>query len=243
MQDAPRIVVGCCGFATAQTQYFQEFEAIEIQQTFYQPPEPGTAARWREQAPPNFVFCLKAWQLITHPASSPTYRRLRKPLDEQSKKWVGFFQPSDPVFAAWEKTKSIASILQANVVVFQCPASFKPTEENLHNMREFFRRIDRADFILAWEPRGNWPEDVITTLCRELDLVHCVDPFHQNTLFGAVHYYRLHGIGGYRYKYTDEELKKLAERCQRGDRLTFVMFNNTEMLDDARRFRRKLGQI
>jgi len=50
---------------------------VEVQQTFYQIPRIATGKRWREEAPPDFEFTMKAWQLITHEPSSPTYRRLR----------------------------------------------------------------------------------------------------------------------------------------------------------------------
>ncbi len=53
-QTQPPITIGCCGFAEAQDKYFAEFPAIEIQQTFYQPPAVATARRWRETAPAGF---------------------------------------------------------------------------------------------------------------------------------------------------------------------------------------------
>ncbi len=60
---------------------------------FYEPPRDGTMRRWRAQAPIDFEFTIKAWQLITHDALSPTYRRLRSPLTEvdrgSSEAWAG----------------------------------------------------------------------------------------------------------------------------------------------------------
>jgi len=65
----------------------------------------------------------------------------------------------------------------------------------------------------AWEPRGEWKEREIEALYRELDLVHCVDPFKRLPVYGDLAYFRLHGIGGYRYEYTDEDLSQLMEWC------------------------------
>ncbi|MFQ5896116.1 MAG: DUF72 domain-containing protein, partial [Nitrospinota bacterium] len=76
---------GCCGFPLSQGEYFRRYPSVEVQQTFYHPPKVETAARWREAAPPSFEFAVKAWQLITHPPSSPTYRRLRKPVPEEKR--------------------------------------------------------------------------------------------------------------------------------------------------------------
>lgn len=74
------VKIGCCGFPVARRRYWEGLAAVEIQRTFYQPPRLETARRWRQGAPVDFEFTLKAWQLITHEASSPTYRRLRRPL-------------------------------------------------------------------------------------------------------------------------------------------------------------------
>ncbi len=236
-----RIIVGCCGFAGRQAEYFQKYDAIELQQTFYKPPQPSTAERWREQAPEDFTFTMKAWQVITHPASSPTYRKAKIELDDAAKSRVGFFRPTDEVLDAWHKTREIADIVQAKFVVFQCPASFKPTDENVENLREFFRAIGPQPFDMGWEPRGQWPEDVVRELCEELGLVHVVDPFSAQPLAGDVTYFRLHGIGGYRYRYTDEDLRRLLDMCP-GGRTVYVMFNNVYMGEDALRFMELLGR-
>jgi uncharacterized protein YecE (DUF72 family) len=228
------ITIGCCGFAEAQDKYFAEFPAVEIQQTFYQPPEVETARRWREKASSDFEFALKAWQLITHPATSPTYRRLRKPLLEKAKQRVGCFQPTDEVWLAWEITRQLAEALRARFIVFQCPASFEPSVENQSNLRQFFERIDRGVFQCVWEPRGKWPPEQIRCLCEELDLIDGVDPFQRLPGWGEIRYFRLHGIGGYRYKFTDDDLRQLAKWCQAAP--AWVMFNNTNMREDARRF-------
>ena len=62
--------------------------------------------KWRQQAPNDFEFTLKAWQIITHPASSPTYRRLSIPLAAREKKGCGYFRQSDEVWIAWQRTSA-----------------------------------------------------------------------------------------------------------------------------------------
>jgi uncharacterized protein YecE (DUF72 family) len=54
--------------------------------------------------------------------------------------------------------------------------------------------------------------------------------------YGKICYYRLHGISGYRYKYTNEDLKNLAEKEIKKE--TFFMFNNVYMYEDAMAFKR-----
>ncbi|GIX46768.1 MAG: hypothetical protein KatS3mg131_0979 [Candidatus Tectimicrobiota bacterium] len=235
------VKVGCCGFPVARHEYFRLFDLVEVQQTFYQPPRLETVRRWRETAPPGFTFTLKAWQLITHPPSSPTYRRLRQPLPPQARNAYGHFRPTPEVFAAWTRTLEIARALAAPLVVLQCPASLRPSAENVANLRAFFTRIPRDDLRLAWEPRGAWPPSLVAQLCQELDLIHCVDPFKDAPQHGEIYYFRLHGRTGYDYRYSDAELQ--AVLAQVGKRPAFVLFNNKAMLDDALRCKRLLATL
>ena len=171
-------IVGCCGWTEAQARYLSHFATIEIQTTFYQPPASAVALRWKALAPPHFRFCMKAWQLITHTPSSPTYRRLKSGVSPEERDLYGSFRPTEQVWLAWERTREIAGILDAQVIVFQCPKSFLPTRENLRNMRSFFCDIDREGRTLAWEPRGeDWSAGLVRDACAENGLIHCVDPF------------------------------------------------------------------
>jgi uncharacterized protein YecE (DUF72 family) len=169
-------LIGCCGWAGSQAQYFSQFPVIEIQSTFYDPPASKVAVRWRTIAPPEFEFCIKAWQLITHSSSSPTYRRLRQPIRAERSAFYGSFQDTDEVWQAWMKTLEIAEAVRAGVVLFQCPASFRATRLNIENLSRFFQRIGPQSFRLAWEPRGPWPAELVHDLCAQYRLVHCVDP-------------------------------------------------------------------
>ncbi len=234
MQEKADIKVGCCGFVVSQHQYFKLFKLIEIQGTFYQLPRLVTAEKWRAAAPAGFEFTMKAWQLITHEPTSPTYRRLGRKIEPHEYDRYGCFRPTEEVLEAWSQTAMFARTLGATVVVFQCPARFRPTDENIANMRAFFGRIDRDRFRFAWEPRGNWPAEVIVRLCEELDLIHCVDPFKNEPLFGDFQYFRLHGITGYAYRFTDEDLRRLKEWA--GRKPSYLLFNNNTMKEDALRF-------
>jgi uncharacterized protein YecE (DUF72 family) len=229
------IKVGCCGFSMAMEKYFDQFRLVEVQKTFYRPPRRSTAERWRDSAPPEFEFTMKAWQLITHSATSPTYRRLGYEISNSEKGLYGSFQPTHQVWSAWDETREIALALGAWIILFQCPASFGQTEGNIKNLREFFSTVDREEFVFCWEPRGKWEAGQIKKICRELDLVDCVDPFKRQPAWGDLLYFRLHGKTGYRYRYTDsdlEELKRMVSDCDH----CYVLFNNISMAEDAQRF-------
>lgn len=235
------VQVGCCGFGMSRSKYFRSFSTVEVQQTFYEPPKKLTLQKWRAEVDDEFDFAVKAWQLITHTSASPTYRRLKTSLSQEDAEHAGNFKPTAIVEEAWKVTVDRAIALKANRILFQCPASFKPTDENLKNMHLFFGAIERPDnVLLCWEPRGAaWTTDVVDMLCAELKLVHVVDPFVSTTVTPSNFYFRLHGISGWRHKYSDVELDdllKLVPSVGNG----CVFFNNITMAEDALRFRTKL---
>lgn len=55
------------------TYYCSQFSTVELNNTFYRLPAASTFITWRRQAPPGFIFAVKANQYITH------IKRLRDP--------------------------------------------------------------------------------------------------------------------------------------------------------------------
>ena len=239
-QVTGNIKIGTCGFGVAQAEYARTFSCVEIQHTFYQPPRLTTLNRWRTQMPADFEFTLKAWQLITHDARSPTYRRLKRKLSETEKAEAGYFRATAIVNEAWEVTLASAKALKAKTILFQCPSSFKQTADNIARMEKFFSTIDRQDLTLCWEPRADWDADVLTSICVSLELCHVVDPFIGKTVTSDKYYFRLHGRSGWRYQYEPGELKELATSLVKSKR-GYVFFNNSKMTEDALRFCKVLG--
>jgi uncharacterized protein YecE (DUF72 family) len=176
-----RVRIGTCGFGVSKSRYAELFSTVEVQHTFYQPPGISTLERWREETPREFEFTLKAWQLITHEAMSPTYRRLKRKLSAREQQEAGYFKPTAIVKEAWEVTLACAKALQARTILFQCPGSFKPNQENIANLRKFFTGIsetrDREKLNFCWEPRGDWDSTVVKEICMAHRLWHVVDPF------------------------------------------------------------------
>jgi uncharacterized protein YecE (DUF72 family) len=244
--------VGCCGWARGRKEYFKSFPTIELQSTFYKLPKAETAANWRADAPEGFIYCLKAWQALTHPPSSPTWRRSGLKPEELEQKRFGWLRPTKDNLDAWRQTKGISEALEAKVCVLQCPPSFKFARENVEGMRKFLSKIDRGKLLLGWEPRGDWKDhpDEIRRCCKELGLIHVVDPLRAEPLSlgpKRVAYFRLHGFGKpsiYNYKYSDEELQRVIE-VLRGLKAKeiFCMFNNIYMFEDARKLQEMVEEI
>lgn len=235
-----QIRVGTCGFRNTKEEYAEVLSTVEIQHTFYQPPQVPTLEKWRAAMPDDFEFTLKAWQLITHESSSPTYRRLKRKLTEKEAEETGFFKPTDIVREALETTLACAKAFKARTILFQCPAKFTPLPENIDNMMQFFQGIKRGKLNFAWEPRGkDWTDEFVREICEELKLWHAVDPFARPTVTPKNCYFRLHGIPRWRYTYEDGELEELATMLPKR-RLAYVFFNNITMRQDAIRFEKIL---
>ena len=185
--------------------------------------------------PASFEFTIKAWQIVTHESNSPTYRRLKQPLPDSARGQVGAFRTTPAVLAGWQRTLECARVLQATAVLLQCPRSFRPTADNVGRLRNFMAQVKRPAGRLLWEPRGEWPTQLLTELRAELDLVHVVDPMQTETVTPEQTYYRLHGTAGSRHVHTDDELRRLRDMVD-GRLSPYVMFNNLPRVGDAERF-------
>ncbi len=242
------IRVGCCGWCVkgGKSTYYARFSIVEVQETFYKLPRLEAVSKWAEAAPESFRFCMKAWQVMTHPPSSPTWKRSGLKIPKSKHDRYGFLKPTEENLRAWEETLKVCKAMKAEVCILQTPASFGYSEENVRNIETFFSTIKRNGVILGWEPRGTWRENlrVVGRLCDALELVHVVDPFRcQPQSSHQLVYFRLHGRGGkeynYRYKYTDSDLRELGELVERyveEGRRVYALFNNVHMADDATRF-------
>ena len=219
--------------------YVRDFPVVEVQSTFYEPPRDASMLKWLAATGPALEYTMKVWQLVTHPAASPTYRRMRRALRARDR--PGFFRDSAIVEEGWQRSVECAEVLAATAMLFQCPASFTPEPGNIRRMRRFFTRIRRPAARLLWEPRGKpWIEQrgLALALCRDLELVHVVDPFVTPPEKGGRVYWRLHGPGSARASYDDAALGRLHRMLVDVEPrdAPYVLFNNLPRVGDARRF-------
>jgi uncharacterized protein YecE (DUF72 family) len=242
-----RVKVGTCGWSVkgGQPTYFSIFGIIELQDTFYNLPRLERVKRLREKAPQGFEFVVKAWQAVTHPITSPTWRRGKPPPGQPQN--IGMLKPTEENFMAWKAITEVCRALSSKVCVVQTPPKFNCTEENARNMRKFLSSVERSTAV-GWEPRGPWDAPLVKRLCEDLDLIHIVDPFRREpSRLSSVVYFRLHGIGkgevNYSYKYSNEDLGRLlmfVRKFEGSVEEAYVMFNNLSMAEDALKFKNML---
>ena len=223
--------------------YSDDFKVCELNKTFYKLPMVKTARKWRRNAFDDFEFVMKAWQALTHPTSSPTWRNKKDKLSKEQKEKFGYLQPNNKVIEAWNDTKAVAEAMDAEVVVIQTPGSFECSKENEYNMYEFFGKIDRGNLEIGWEPRGDWKrnENRVKEICDDLNLIHIVDIMRRDPVSDySIAYTRIHGLNedeyNYNYDYSEKEMEELGRKLKELDKSNdkvYCMFNNYEMFENA----------
>jgi len=204
--------------------YYESFRLVELNHTFYAYPQTSTVARWREKAPQDFEFTVKAHQDITHK----------------------FRFEMKLCLPAFETMKQICQTLKARILLIQTPGSFQP--DKLRDAAEFLSKIKRDNLALVWETRGPAWETLevrgkLAERLEALNVVHVTDPFKALPVYTEhLAYFRLHGLGKqlYYYQYTDDELKQLRRLLQpfeHDGKEVYVLFNNLAMFDDGLRFK------
>jgi len=220
------VKIGCCGFPIAKEKYYKEFNLIEINSTFYKIPSIKLAQKWRNEAPENFEYVLKAYQGITH-----TYKM------EIKKECINYLN----------QMIELCKILKSKILLFQTPGSFTP--EYLNRVEKFFSKIKYNELKIVWETRGEkWLEiyDKLSKLLEKYSITHVVDPFINKPCYiNEIAYYRLHGLSKkmYYYKFSDNDLISLKEKIfnySKGANEIYVLFNNINMYEDSIRFKQLL---
>jgi len=216
--------------------YSQFFNAVEINSSFYSPPDPERVHNWIRRVPEGFVFTAKLWQKFTHPKM---FKQATGSEAVISLRDIELFK------------RSIEPLTVANkmgALLAQFPPSFKNDDFN----RQILRAVTKAfgDYRLAIELRHrSWSDDPnITTLLVEGNTawVQLDEPKFESSiaqqlpLTSDIAYFRFHGRNAenwwrgdsetrYRYLYSPEEIQGLAQRvtdASQRAKITFAFFNN-----------------
>jgi uncharacterized protein YecE (DUF72 family) len=184
--------------------YSGRLKTVEINNTFYRMPKETVLASWAEQVPGDFVFALKAPQVITH------LKRLRDVLEE-----------TEYLF----RTLSVLD-RKLGPVLFQFPKSFRADRPVLQD----FLGLIPGDAACAFEFRSpSWLDGEILDLLRKKGSSLCIADAEENPANEIIPtapwgYLRLR-----RSDYTDAELSQWLERIlsQKWEK-AFVFFKHEE---------------
>ena len=252
----PEIRIGCSGWQykhwkgvfypteLPQARWFEfyatRFDTVEINNSFYRLPEAATFARWRDEAPRQFLFAIKASRFLTH------MKKLKDPEGPLERffanaQWLG--RRAGPVLyqlpPRWPLNldrfeRFLAAVVQQSRALRE--AGFKGRLRHAVEFREPSWYDDRIYSLLDRHR---------VALCLH-DMPGSVSPWRT---VGPFVYVRFHGPTKYAGRYEDSFLDAwaawLAERASEGLDV-FAYFNNDSgghAPHDAVRLRERIHAI
>jgi len=216
------------GFHEA-TYLAQHFDTIEINSTFYRPPEPGIAKNWVRKVSANsrFRFTAKLWRGFTHERNATA---------DDERQFKGGIDP-------------LVEAGRLGALLLQFPWLYRNDLENRAYLFDLQRRF--RDYPLVLEVRhASWNQEAIFDMLAELGIGLCnIDqPLFAKSIKPSAHaasavgYMRLHGRNytnwfaqneqtgdRYNYLYSLDELEPWVERARivsKRARDTYVVTNN-----------------
>ena len=216
--------------------YSQFFNTVEINSSFYRPPNPGYVYNWIKRVPEGFLFTVKLWQKFTHPKM---YKEATGEEAVISQKDVDIFKQSIEPLVKYGKLGALLA---------QFPPSFKNDSYGKQILNAVIRTF--GQYRLAVELRHrSWSDDKETaTLLREnyASWVQIDEPKFKTSVAedlpvtSDMIYFRFHGRNAemwwkgntetrYQYLYSQEEVSELADKVKsftEKAKLAFVLFNN-----------------
>jgi uncharacterized protein YecE (DUF72 family) len=209
--------------------YAEEFDTVEINNSFYRLPKPETFDKWREQAPPGFCYAVKANRYLT-----------------QAKKLLDCEEPLERMMRA---VRHLGDRL--GPILYQLPPSLKINLDRL----ESFLRILPEDVTSVFEFRDrSWYVPETYALLDRYGACFCVHDMpglaSARIAVGPAAYVRFHGAGGkYWGRYSEEVLLSwtdwIVEQPRQG-RSVWCYFNNDihgHAIEDARTLKSMVGQM
>jgi uncharacterized protein YecE (DUF72 family) len=216
--------------------YSRYFNTVEINNTFYRPPEPYVVKKWVNRVPEGFCFAVKLWQKFTHPA-----------MFEAATGEAAVISPDDVVtFKAG--IAPLVSSGKMGPLLAQFPPGFRNDDAGRHILKAVLNTFTGYRIAVelrhrSWSDspetadllRGNnaaWVQidepKFASSIARELPLTADFAYFRYHGR-NAEEWWSGNGETRYRYLYSKEEIVGLAgkvnEAGKKVDHL-FAYFNN-----------------
>jgi uncharacterized protein YecE (DUF72 family) len=197
--------------------YAATFDTVEVNNSFYRLPPAETFAKWREQAPQNFRYAIKASRFLTH---------MKKLKD-----------PEASLERLFEHTRELGPTLGA--ILYQLPPNFAINIDRLAGFLEAIKTMARrtglpkAYHVVEFRD-SSWYVDDIYALLERHDVALCLHDMPGSAtarvVVGPCVYVRFHGgTSKYGGRYDDLRLDRwgdwLIERVRAGLDV-FAYFNN-----------------
>jgi uncharacterized protein YecE (DUF72 family) len=192
--------------------YAERFDTVEINNSFYGLPSEAAVREWTDQAPPGFVFAMKASRYLTH---------LKKLND-----------PAQPLANVLDRARLFGPHL--GPVLYQLPPNWHCNPERLRRFLELLP----PDVVHVLELRDpSWYTDAVSELLTEHKVGFCIHDLRgvptPEWVTAKTVYVRFHGPTARAYAggYPRERLRSWAEwmaEQRRAGRDVFAYFNNED---------------
>jgi uncharacterized protein YecE (DUF72 family) len=190
--------------------YLQDFDTVELNNSFYKLPEKKTFETWRKSVPAEFVFAVKASRFITH----------NKKLKD----------PETTIARFFDQVKGLKKKL--GPVLFQLPPAWKVNEERL---AQFLASLPpKMRYVFEFR-NSTWYTEGVYALLRKFNCAFCIYELdhHQSPMIETADfiYVRLHGPGAkYQGSYSKAALKEWAKQCRQWAQTkdVFIYFDNDQ---------------
>lgn len=192
--------------------YQGQFDTVEVNNTFYNLPDPETLEDWRNRVAENFTFAAKANRYITH------MKKLNEP-EDSLENMLNVFE------AFGDKLEPI---------LFQLPPNWNFDEQRLREFIDLIPDQQRTVFEFRDE---SWINDITFGILEENNAAFCIYDLagFQSPLEVTAEYVyvRLHGPSDEKYlgKYDEDQLSWWADRLNEWrdqDLDLYVYFDNDE---------------
>lgn len=216
--------------------YSQFFNTVEVNSSFYRPPNPGYVYNWVRRVPPGFLFTVKLWQKFTHP------RMYEEATGEEAA------ISHDDVETFRRSIEPLTRYGKLGALLAQFPPSFRNDSRGRQVLKAVINTFGR--YRLAVELRHrSWSDDAATAgLLGEHNVawVQTDEPRFSSSaardlpVTSDMSYFRFHGRNAemwwkgdsetrYKYLYSHEEIEELGGRVKSAaekTELLFALFNN-----------------
>jgi uncharacterized protein YecE (DUF72 family) len=192
--------------------YFERFNTVEINNSFYRLPPPETFASWKEQTPADFRFAVKGSRYLTH------MKKLK--------------EPDEAIARLHTSVKELGKKL--GVVLFQLPPHWRL---NLERFESFLKALPKKTRYAFEFREPSWLDARVYKLLERHNAAFCIYElagFHTPIRVTAdFTYIRLHGptLAKYQGSYSDAVLRNWARRIEEWKQsmeAVYVYFDNDE---------------
>ena len=216
--------------------YCQFFNTVEVNSSFYRPPDARMVTRWIQQTPDGFRFAVKLWQKFTHPRMFEAATGEAAVISQND---ITLFQRG---------IEPLVKCGKLGVLLAQFPPSFKNDEDGQRMIVAVMNAF--SNYRLAVELRHrSWSDDPATAsllMRNNVAWVQIDEPKFGSSVASElpgtadIAYFRFHGRnagdwwGGdnerrYKYLYSEEEIGALSQKviaAAQRVKLVFAFFNN-----------------